>query len=58
MRIIALVTDAESIVKILSHIGEPTKPPEISPARGPPAWDESEINQDSYEYNFDHTISG
>jgi hypothetical protein len=27
------------------------------PARGPPAWDESEINQDTYEYNFDQSIS-
>jgi hypothetical protein len=27
------------------------------PARDPTAWDESEINQDIYDYNFDQTIS-
>jgi hypothetical protein len=53
MRIIAFVTEAASIVKILSHIGEPSQPPEISPARGPPQWDEAEVNQDIYEYQFD-----
>ena len=58
MRIIAFITDAEPIVKILNHIGEPTKLPEISPARSPPAWDASEINQDSYEYHFDQSIRG
>jgi hypothetical protein len=57
MRIIAFVTEAASIVKILSHIDEPTPPPEISPARAPPQRDESEINQDIYEYNFDQSIS-
>jgi hypothetical protein len=57
MRIIAFVTEAASIVKILSHIGEATQPPEISPARGPPQWDEAEINQDIYEYQFDQTVS-
>jgi hypothetical protein len=57
MRIIAFVTEAASSVKILSHIGEPTQPPEISPARAPPQWDEADINQDIYEYNFDQSIS-
>jgi hypothetical protein len=57
MRIIAFVTEAVSIVKILSHIGEPTQPPEISPARAPPQWDETDVNQDIYEYNFDQSIS-
>jgi hypothetical protein len=35
----------------------PTQPPEISPAHAPPQWDESEINQDIYECNFDQSIS-
>jgi len=25
--------------RILAHIGDPTKAPVLSPARGPPAWD-------------------
>jgi hypothetical protein len=57
MRIIAFVTEAASIVKILSHIGELTKSPEISPARATPQWDEADVNQDSYEYQFDQTVS-
>ena len=40
MRIVALVTDTASVTRILEHIGEPTKAPVFSPARGPPAWDE------------------
>jgi len=36
MRITAFVTKKEKIDKILEQIGEPTTPPEISPARGPP----------------------
>ena len=36
MRIIAFVTDARTIHDILVHLGEPTAPPRIAPARGPP----------------------
>ncbi len=25
---------------LLAHIGEPTEPPPIAPARGPPGWDD------------------
>jgi superfamily I DNA/RNA helicase len=42
MRIITFVTAAASIVKLLSHIGEPTQPLEISPARATPQWDETQ----------------
>ena len=38
MRIIALVNNAGPVNKILDHIGEPTRPPRIAPARGPPPW--------------------
>jgi hypothetical protein len=41
MRIIAVVTDAASVKQIPTHIGEPPRPPPITPARGPPAWDEA-----------------
>ena len=33
---IAVLTDPEPITQILTHIGEPTSPPLIHPARGPP----------------------
>ena len=39
MRIIAFVTDGDSVHHILEYIGENTDPPRISPARGPPAWE-------------------
>ena len=38
MRIIAFVTDPVSIQTIGAHIGEPTHPPPLAPARDPPAW--------------------
>ncbi len=33
---IAFLTDPEPITRILAHIGEPTSPPLLHPARGPP----------------------
>ena len=36
MRIIAFVLDPPVIERILDHIGEPSKPPQILPARSPP----------------------
>jgi hypothetical protein len=41
MRSIAFITDAAPIERILDHIGEPAAPPRISPARGPPAWEDA-----------------
>ena len=38
MRVIAFITDASAIRDILVHLGEPTAPPRIAPARGPPLW--------------------
>lgn len=35
-RVIALVNDPESIARFLRHLGEPTEPPPIAPARAPP----------------------
>ena len=40
MRLIAFITDGVQIKKILDHIGEDSDPPHISPARGPPLWDD------------------
>jgi hypothetical protein len=41
MRIIAFITDAAPVEQILTHIGEPSRPPPITPARGPLAWDDA-----------------
>jgi hypothetical protein len=41
MRIIAFITDAAPVERILGYIGEPSRPPPIAPARGPPAWDDA-----------------
>ena len=66
MRLIAFVTDSASITPSLEHLGEPTRPPPVSPARGPPGW-EGMLDQtplyDSIapapvpEYEFDQRIS-
>ena len=39
MRIIAFITHSADIRHILEHIGAQTKPPRITPARGPPLWE-------------------
>ena len=39
MKIISFITEPEPINKILRHIGEPTEPPPLSPARAPPQCD-------------------
>jgi hypothetical protein len=41
MRIIAFITDVAPVERILTHIGEPSRPPPIAPARGPPAWEDA-----------------
>jgi len=40
MRIIAFITFSADIHKILEHIGVDSEAPRITPARGPPLWDE------------------
>ena len=42
MRIIAFITQSADIRQILEHIGAETKPPRITPARGPPLWDDGD----------------
>ena len=36
LRIIAAITSREAMTKILDHLGLPSDPPSIAPARGPP----------------------
>src|SRR5262249_58689544 len=38
MKLRALVITAASIQRLLRHFGEPTLPPVLSPARGPPSF--------------------
>lgn len=40
MRIIAFITHSADFRQILDHIGVDAEPPRITPARGPPLWDE------------------
>ena len=40
MRLIAFITEGAQIKKILEHIGVDAQAPRISPARGPPLWDD------------------
>ncbi len=63
MRIVAFVTDGDSVRHILEYIGESTDPPRISPARGPPAWEAKAgsfplfdpVAQPEPEFQFDQT---
>lgn len=36
MKVVALVTHPDSVARYLRHLGEPTEPPPLTPARGPP----------------------
>ena len=65
MKIIAFITGAVAIGKILNHLGEPTSPPRLLPARGPPLWEmqgseSDEIDpqaQPAPDYEFDQRIA-
>jgi hypothetical protein len=72
MRIVAFITEAAPVKRILSHIGEPALPPPIAPARGPPSWEEADsgniildeerfagdpLAQPEPDYEFDQRLS-
>ena len=65
MRLIAFLTAADPVARILTHLGEPSEPPRIAPARGPPPWDHlleplpdwHAIVQPAPELQFDQRIS-
>jgi hypothetical protein len=46
MRIIAFITEGTVVRDILVHLGEPTAPPRIAPARGPPLWEATGAEHD------------
>ena len=65
MRMIAFITEAAPVQRILTHIGEPAEPPRMAPARGPPAWAEPPVAaapdwdtlaQPHPEYAFDQQV--
>ena len=65
MRIIAFIIDAGAVRDILAHIGEPTSPPRLMPARAPPLWERqgATMGEDdpqaqlAPEYEFDQRIA-
>jgi hypothetical protein len=59
MRIIAFITNASDVKRILTHIGEVSEPPPLSPSRRAPPEDEFEFNQDlnqDGEFEFDQRV--
>jgi hypothetical protein len=67
MRLIAFITDPSTVRDILGHLGEPTAPPRIAPARGPPLWAAAGAEHDptpdaalppTPAYEFDQRIAG
>jgi hypothetical protein len=67
MRIIAFVTDTTSMTRIPEYIGEPTKAAQLSPARGPAAWEEDVDQTPVFDplaaapepvLEFDQTVTG
>ena len=65
MRIIAFITDPPILCDILNHVGEPTAPPRIAPARGPPLRDPLDAEtgdaaphaQPAPEFEFDQRLA-
>jgi hypothetical protein len=51
MRLIAFITEGTQIRKILDHIGVDSELPHISPARGPPLWDDCDAQPDEGAQN-------
>ena len=45
MKLKALVHKPENIARFLKHLGEPTKPPALAPARAPPYWQARELRR-------------
>ena len=45
MKLKALIQEPESIARYLRHLGEPTEPPPLAPARAPPYWRVRELRR-------------
>ena len=46
MRLIAFITERRLIVRILDHLGEPSRAPRMAPIRGPPSIDAMQQRDD------------
>ena len=72
MRIVAFLTEAAPVQRILRQIGEPATPAPIAPVRGPPPWEDEQsgvvfldeerfrgdpVAQPEPEYDFDQRLS-
>jgi len=65
MRIIAFISEAPAVREILTYLGEPTSPPRMAPARGPPLWEMPDAGQGQFDpnaqpapdYEFDQRIA-
>lgn len=65
MRLIAFVIESAPVQRILAHTGEPTEPPPLAPARGPPGWDDDPgpmpdwdlLGQPEPDVEFDQRLS-
>ncbi len=65
MRIVAFIAEAAPVERILNHIGEPPRPPPITPARGPPAWEDAPqpmpdwdlLGQPEPDFEFDQRVA-
>ena len=66
-KIVAFLTEADPVQRILIHIGGPVSPHRIAPTRAPPDWLEADFNQTYLnelgeaepvpEFEFDQTVS-
>jgi hypothetical protein len=65
MRIVAFISEAPAVREILTYLGEPTSPPRMAPARGPPLWKRADAGptecdpqvQPAPDYEFDSRAS-
>ncbi len=57
MRIIAFITNASDVKRILEHIGEASEPPVVSPSRAPPeeefAFNQGSPGEDEFDFDQD-----
>ena len=49
MELISFITDPDVVTRILDHLGEPSRPPEPTPARSPPQIDIDWESDDAVE---------
>ena len=65
MEIIAFITETAAMRAILESVNEPSQPPVIAAARGPPVWDEvagntpdwDQLAQPGEEYQFNQEVA-